>query len=259
MSTAFWEQVTQLKTTDCWPWNGGHDDSGRPLFNGQKAYRTAYQLRNGDLRSGNHVHHKCENCACVNPKHLVQLTPEEHRAAHDAIRLNDQETLRRIYSGQWRIDSINYEEERKKREAQAAERQRVLDAQREAALAKAKLEEKAKRERSAAFWANVRLTITIWAKYTAAAMLLGAIGFLVICVCSGRIWISSSGIQNNLSEDVSGRYGHPIHYGSEKIIWGMGDSLNKHSGAIPTTPVVAPSNYAPRAELVRLPSQRGEE
>jgi hypothetical protein len=122
MNTKFWEQVTMLKTTDCWPWNGEHDKSGRPLFNSEKAYRTAYQLRNGDLRSGNHVHHTCENCACVNPKHLVQLTPEEHTAAHQAINSSDRETLRQIYSGQLRIDSIglvNYREELRKRKFEA--------------------------------------------------------------------------------------------------------------------------------------------
>src|SRR5258708_1151907 len=105
MSAIFWEQVTERKTTDCWHWNGKHEKS-RPIFNGEKPYRVAYQLRNGDLRSGNHVHHKCENCACVNPHHLVQLTPEEHVAAHKAIHRKDEETLRRIYDGQWRIDSM---------------------------------------------------------------------------------------------------------------------------------------------------------
>jgi hypothetical protein len=115
MSAAFWEQVTQLKTTECWPWNGQHDESGRPIFKSEKAYRVSYQLRNGDLISGNHVHHKCENCACVNPKHLIQLTPEEHVAAHEAIRLNDEETLRQIYSRQWQTNWIDYREERRRR------------------------------------------------------------------------------------------------------------------------------------------------
>jgi hypothetical protein len=88
----FWEQVTQLKTADCWPWNGKHDEDGRPIFDGEKAYRVAYQLRYKDLRSGYHVHHKCENSSCVNPRHLIQLAPEEHIAAHQALRRDDKET-----------------------------------------------------------------------------------------------------------------------------------------------------------------------
>jgi hypothetical protein len=50
-------------TTECWPWTGGHDEDLRPVFRGEKAYRVMYELRNGDVPAGFHVHHKCENSA----------------------------------------------------------------------------------------------------------------------------------------------------------------------------------------------------
>ena len=122
---------------------------------------------------------------------------------------------------------------------------------------KLELEAQAKRKRSAAFWADIRLAITILAKVIGATILLLAIFLLVIAVGSGRIWISSSGIQNNMSEDVSGR--SPIRHDSEKIIFGMGDSVGKHQDG-PAKPrwqveldEAVQEGKPPRATLVRLP------
>ena len=57
-----------------------------------------YELRVGDVPPDFHVHHKCENSACVNPRHLVALSPEAHRALH----ATKHKTLKeQIYQGEW--------------------------------------------------------------------------------------------------------------------------------------------------------------
>ena len=33
-----------------------------------------------------HVHHTCERKGCINPSHLVALTPSEHQRLHGALR-----------------------------------------------------------------------------------------------------------------------------------------------------------------------------
>jgi hypothetical protein len=57
-----------------------------------------YQLRIGVVPAEFHVHHKCENSACVNPRHLVALSPEAHRAVHAT---KDKTLKERIYRGEW--------------------------------------------------------------------------------------------------------------------------------------------------------------
>src|SRR6516164_3120820 len=95
---AFLQLVVEKATTACWSWAGDHDADFRPLFRGEKAYRVVYELRVGDVPPDFHVHHKCENSACVNPRHLVALSPEAHRALH----ATKHKTLKeQIYQGEW--------------------------------------------------------------------------------------------------------------------------------------------------------------
>lgn len=64
------------KTRTHWWWLGG-------LCRGKtRGHRRSYELYVGPLIPGHHIHHTCGQKLCVNPAHLVQLTPDEHRKEH---------------------------------------------------------------------------------------------------------------------------------------------------------------------------------
>jgi len=110
----FLQLVVEKETTKCWSWIGDHDADGRPVFRSEKAYRIMYELRIGDVPAGFHVHHKCGNSACVNPRHLVALSAEAHRAVHAT---KDKALKERIYRGEWeQIQAARAEAARLERE-----------------------------------------------------------------------------------------------------------------------------------------------
>jgi hypothetical protein len=96
----------EVDAAGCWLWLGKRNDRGYALtpFNGNMvgAHRVYYQRHVGPIPEGHHVHHKCEVRHCVNPDHLVALSPTEHMREHWA-RFSDEEaveTARRYLAGE---------------------------------------------------------------------------------------------------------------------------------------------------------------
>lgn len=73
----------------CWLWMGCRDAAGYGRVgrggrgNTTSAYRWAYEETHGTLSSDVHLHHVCENKACVRSTHLRPMSVREHMAQHD--------------------------------------------------------------------------------------------------------------------------------------------------------------------------------
>jgi hypothetical protein len=86
LAARFYRLVGPVRLDGCQIWNGRLDTSGygKIRYGGRDiaAHRAAYELVNGSIPEGFHIHHICHCKFCVNPDHLVAITPQEHIELH---------------------------------------------------------------------------------------------------------------------------------------------------------------------------------
>ena len=71
----------------CWLWLGNADRYHKTRWEGRvvSTYRLVYEILFGEIPDGHHLHHECQTPGCVNPAHLLPLTPSEHKARHKEL------------------------------------------------------------------------------------------------------------------------------------------------------------------------------
>lgn len=75
----FWANVD--KGPSCWFWTSADNYEYGILRIGSRirlAHRMAYEICIGHIQRGRQLHHTCKNTLCVNPGHLVSMTPADH-------------------------------------------------------------------------------------------------------------------------------------------------------------------------------------
>lgn len=83
----FFERASIARRDSCWIWQGGIESHGYGyVTRGKKrvyAHRIAHEIAHGViLTQSESLHHDCCNKRCVNPAHLVAVTPDSHGLAH---------------------------------------------------------------------------------------------------------------------------------------------------------------------------------
>jgi hypothetical protein len=71
------------KTDSCWIWKGAirnEDGYGAIKVDGKtiSVHRYSYEKHKGEIPKGMLVSHRCHNKLCVNPDHLITVTPKEN-------------------------------------------------------------------------------------------------------------------------------------------------------------------------------------
>jgi hypothetical protein len=74
----------------CWGWRGAVSEAGYASYCGgtdRRPMAHSFEIDRGRPKAkGMHLHHTCVNRLCTNARHLVELTPEQHREAERDVR-----------------------------------------------------------------------------------------------------------------------------------------------------------------------------
>jgi hypothetical protein len=70
----------------CWMWLLSTSDGYAQHRLVGRVHRWTYETLVGPIDEGHVLHHTCGQKACVNPAHLVQITPGEHNREHARLR-----------------------------------------------------------------------------------------------------------------------------------------------------------------------------
>lgn len=93
-------RYTRDRTTGCWMWNGATFSSGHGAVKimgiAHIAHRVIFSYFRGQIPIGLHLHHTCERPACVNPAHLMLVTPGEHSRIHAKLSYAKVAEIRRL-------------------------------------------------------------------------------------------------------------------------------------------------------------------
>lgn len=87
-----WIECDGPLDTPCWVWARSLDSGGYGTVVASKTKRRAHAFvaeQCFGLPAGRHVHHVCEERACINPEHLKVLTPAAHKAFHTRTMCED--------------------------------------------------------------------------------------------------------------------------------------------------------------------------
>lgn len=80
------ERVTRLPS-GCWQYGDHLDEYGAFILGRQQyAHRVVYEILVGPIPEGFVIHHECEHRGCVNPQHLLALSPGDHMRRHAEMR-----------------------------------------------------------------------------------------------------------------------------------------------------------------------------
>lgn len=88
--------------TGCWNWKGAKLRSGHGVVKvsskSKMAYRVFFTFFIGTIAVGLQLHHTCENPSCVNPHHLIAVTPGQHARLHAKLSYEKAAEIRRLYA-----------------------------------------------------------------------------------------------------------------------------------------------------------------